>query len=109
PAQLPSVLRTLEGIQSSFNSTASGGKKISLADLIVLAGNAGVEKAAADAGVTVAVAFTPGRADRRGVLQLPGAEGGRLPQLPDQGASAAGRVPPDRPGQPADPVRAGDD
>jgi catalase-peroxidase len=63
PDQLASVLRTLEGIQSSFNASASGGKKVSLADLIVLAGNAGVEKAAADAGVTVQVPFTPGRAD----------------------------------------------
>ena len=49
------------------------------------------------------------RADRRRVVQLPGAEGGRVPQLPDQGAAAPGRVPPDRPGQPADAVRAGDD
>src|SRR6202012_1860264 len=63
PDQLASVLRTLEGIQSSFNASAAGGKKISLADLIVLAGNAGVEKAAADAGVPLQVPFTPGRAD----------------------------------------------
>ena len=63
PDQLATVLRTLEGIQESFNSTATGGKKISLADLIILAGNAGVEKAAADAGVTVEVPFTPGRTD----------------------------------------------
>jgi catalase-peroxidase len=64
PDELASVLRTLEGIQSSFNSTADGGKKISLADLIVLAGNAGVEKAAADAGYTaLQVPFTPGRTD----------------------------------------------
>jgi len=63
PDQLASVLRTLEGIQQSFNASASDGKKISLADLIVLAGNAGVEKAAADAGFTVEVPFTPGRTD----------------------------------------------
>jgi catalase-peroxidase len=63
PDQLASVLRTLEGIQQSFNASATGGKKISLADLIVLAGNAGVEKAAADAGFTVTVPFTPGRTD----------------------------------------------
>jgi catalase-peroxidase len=63
PDQLASVLRTLEGIQQSFNASASGGKKISLADLIILAGNAAVEKAAADAGVTVQVPFTPGRTD----------------------------------------------
>jgi catalase-peroxidase len=61
PDQLATVLRTLEGIQSSFN--AAGGKKISLADLIVLAGAAGIEKAAADGGVTVEVPFTPGRGD----------------------------------------------
>jgi catalase-peroxidase len=63
PDQLALVLRTLEGIQSSFNASAPGGKKISLADLIVLAGNAAVEKAAADAGFTVTVPFTPGRTD----------------------------------------------
>ncbi len=63
PDQLAGVLRTLEGIQQSFNDSAAGGKKISLADLIVLAGNAGVEKAAADAGVQVTVPFTPGRTD----------------------------------------------
>jgi catalase-peroxidase len=63
PDQLASVLRVLEGIQSSFNASAAGGKKISLADLIVLAGNAGVEKAAADGGHPVAVSFTPGRTD----------------------------------------------
>jgi catalase-peroxidase len=63
PDQLAAALRTLEGIQSSFNASAAGGRKISLADLIVLAGNAGVEKAAADAGFTVEVPFTPGRTD----------------------------------------------
>jgi catalase-peroxidase len=63
PDQLAAALRTLEGIQSSFNASAPGGRKISLADLIVLAGNAGVEKAAADAGFTVEVPFTPGRTD----------------------------------------------
>jgi catalase-peroxidase len=63
PDQLRLVLRTLEGIQSSFNAGAADGKKISLADLIVLAGSAAVEKAAADGGVTVEVPFTPGRTD----------------------------------------------
>ena len=63
PDGLASVLRTLEGIQQSFNASASGGRKVSLADLIVLAGNAGVEKAAADAGFAVEVPFTPGRTD----------------------------------------------
>ena len=63
PARLAKVLRTLEGIQSAFNSTASGGKKVSLADLIVLAGCAGVEQAAKNAGHKVKVPFTPGRMD----------------------------------------------
>ncbi len=63
PAQLAKVLKTLEGIQSEFNSSASGGKKVSLADLIVLAGCAGVEKAAKNAGHEVTVPFTPGRMD----------------------------------------------
>jgi len=63
PAQLAKVLKTLGGIQSAFNKTAKGGKKVSLADLIVLAGCAGVEKAAKKAGHTVKVPFTPGRMD----------------------------------------------
>jgi catalase-peroxidase len=63
PDQLASVLRTLEGIGESFNSTATGGKKISLADLIVLAGGVGVEKAASGAGLFAEVPFTPGRTD----------------------------------------------
>jgi catalase-peroxidase len=63
PAQLAQVLRTLEGIQSEFNSAASGGKKVSLADLIVLAGCAGVEQAAKKAGYDVTVPFSPGRMD----------------------------------------------
>jgi catalase-peroxidase len=63
PPQLAKVLRTLEGIQSAFNNSASGGKKVSLADLIVLAGDAAVEKAANDAGIDVEVPFTPGRMD----------------------------------------------
>ncbi|PYN83416.1 MAG: catalase/peroxidase HPI [Candidatus Rokuibacteriota bacterium] len=63
PAELAKVLRTLEGIQSGFNSAASGGKKVSLADLIVLAGCAGVEQAAKKAGHDVKVPFAPGRMD----------------------------------------------
>ncbi|MFH1031842.1 MAG: catalase/peroxidase HPI [Chloroflexota bacterium] len=63
PARLAKVLETLEGIQSAFNSTQSGGKKVSLADLIVLAGCAGVEQAAKNAGHDVTVPFTPGRMD----------------------------------------------
>lgn len=62
PAQLSKVLKVLEKIQADFNAT-SGNKKVSLADLIVLAGNTGVEKAAANAGITVEVPFTPGRMD----------------------------------------------
>ena len=63
PAQLAKVLKTLEGIQSEFNGAQSGGKKVSLADLIVLAGCAGVEQAAKNAGHDVTVPFTPGRMD----------------------------------------------
>ena len=63
PAQLAKVLKTLGVIQSAFNKTAKGGKKVSLANLIVLAGCAGVEKAAKKAGHTVKVPFTPGRMD----------------------------------------------
>jgi catalase-peroxidase len=63
PAKLATVLPALEKIQQEFNGSAAGGKKISLADLIVLAGSAAVEKAAADAGVAVTVPFHPGRND----------------------------------------------
>lgn len=63
PAQLQNVLSTLEVIQKDFNSAQANGKKVSLADLIVLAGCAGVEKAAAAAGNTIKVPFTPGRMD----------------------------------------------
>jgi catalase-peroxidase len=63
PDQLATVLRTLEGIRDSFNAAQGGGKKISLADLIVLAGGAAVERAAKDGGFDVEVPFTPGRTD----------------------------------------------
>ncbi len=63
PAQLAKVLEALEGVQQAFNSTAAGGKKVSLADLIVLAGGAAIEKAAKAAGHDVTVPFTPGRMD----------------------------------------------
>jgi catalase-peroxidase len=63
PAQLQKVLEALENIQTEFNTTATGGKKVSLADLIVLAGCAAVEQAAKNAGSAVVVPFTPGRAD----------------------------------------------
>ena len=63
PAQLQTVLQALEGIQQAFNSTQSGGKKVSLADLIVLGGCAAIEQAAKNAGANVTVPFTPGRTD----------------------------------------------
>jgi len=63
PDQLSAILRTLEGIQRDFNGAQSGGKKVSLADLIVLGGCAGIEQAAKNAGHDVTVPFTPGRTD----------------------------------------------
>jgi catalase-peroxidase len=63
PEQLAKVLKVLEGIQGGFNAAQGGGKTVSLADLIVLAGGAGVEQAAKNAGCTVTVPFTPGRGD----------------------------------------------
>ncbi len=63
PEKLGKVLKALEGIQGEFNKSAAGGKRVSLADLIVLAGCAGVEKAAQDAGQKVTVPFAPGRMD----------------------------------------------
>jgi len=63
PAQLQKVLQALEGVQTSFNDAQSGGKMVSLADLIVLGGCAAVEKAAKDAGHDIRVPFTPGRGD----------------------------------------------
>ncbi len=63
PEQLAKVLKVLEGIQAEFNVASTGGKKVSLADLIVLAGNVGVEQAARAAGHEVSVPFSPGRTD----------------------------------------------
>jgi len=63
PAQLANVLNTLEGIQTAFNNAQTGGKQVSLADLIVLGGCAAIELAAKNAGHAVQVPFTPGRAD----------------------------------------------
>ncbi|BDI32520.1 catalase-peroxidase [Capsulimonas corticalis] len=63
PAQLPGVLETLTNIQNEFNAAQSGGKQVSLADLIVLGGSVGVEKAAKNAGYDLKAPFTPGRAD----------------------------------------------
>ena len=115
PAQLAKVLKALEGIQDGFNASASGGKKVSLADLIVLAGCAGVERAAKNAGHEVTVPFTPGRmdaspgADGRGVLRGAGADRGRLPQLPQGEVCRPGRGLAHRQGPVADPDRARDD
>ncbi|MEW5354154.1 catalase/peroxidase HPI [Streptomyces sp. 16-176A] len=63
PDRLATVLRALEGVQESFNAEQSGGKRVSLADLIVLAGGVGVERAAQEAGFEIEVPFTPGRVD----------------------------------------------
>jgi catalase-peroxidase len=63
PAELSKVLATLEGVRKAFNDAQTGGKKVSLADLIVLAGGAGIEAAARKAGHDVTVPFTPGRTD----------------------------------------------
>ena len=97
PAQLAKVLKTMEGIQSAFNSAQSGGKKVSLADLIVLAGCAGVEQAAKNAGHKVTVPFTPGRmdalagADRCGLLRRARTGRRRVPQLPQDQVRCIGR------------------
>ncbi|MDQ2700199.1 MAG: catalase-peroxidase, partial [Actinomycetota bacterium] len=63
PAELSTVLKTLEGIQETFNASQDGGKRVSIADLIVLGGSAAIEQAAKDAGHHVVVPFTPGRTD----------------------------------------------
>jgi catalase-peroxidase len=63
PAQLSKVLKTLESVQNEFNGAQTGGKRVSLADLIVLAGCAGVEKAAREAGQVLTIPFIPGRMD----------------------------------------------
>ncbi|MCL1674776.1 catalase/peroxidase HPI [Elizabethkingia meningoseptica] len=63
PVQLSRVLNVLEGIQQQFSASQTGGKKVSLADVIVLAGNAGIEKAAKNAGIDIKVPFTAGRTD----------------------------------------------
>ena len=115
PDQLATVLRTLEGIQQAFNAAQTGGKQVSLADLIVLAGGAAVEQAAKDAGFDVEVPFTPGRTDASqeqtdvesfAVLE-PKADGFR--NYVGKAQPAAGRVPADRQGEPADPERPRDD
>ena len=97
PAQLAKVLKALEGIQADFNKKAQDGKKVSLADLIVLAGCAGVEQAAKQGRRHREGAVQPGPhgrlagADRRRVLRLPGAGRRRLPQLPQGQLRGTGR------------------
>ena len=115
PAELATVLPTLEQIQQDFNAAQSGGKKVSLADLIVLGGCAAVEQAAKDAGHDVTVPFAPGRTDATqeqtdvesfAVLE-PQADGFRN-YLRRRREAAAGDAAA-RPGQPADADRARDD
>ena len=114
PPELAKVLQKLEAIQKEFNASASGGKKVSLADLIVLGGSAAVEKAAKAGGVRREGALHAGPhgcdagADRSGVLRLSRAEGRRLPQLSAQADHDGGRAP-GRSGAIADAVGAGDD
>ncbi len=114
PEQLARVLAVLEGIQQNFNAAQADGTRVSLADLIVLAGCAAVEAAARAAGHTVEVPFTPGRTDASqeqtdaasfAVLE-PQADGFRNYQK--RAFSGAGRGAADRPGPAAQPERAGD-
>ena len=115
PKQLAKVMKTLEGIQSAFNKTAKGGKKVSLADLIVLGGCAGIEQAAKNAGHKVTVPFTPGRmdasagADRCGFLRRARTHRGRVPQLPQGQIHPVGRGAAGGQGAVADPDRARND
>ena len=115
PAELAKVLGVLEGIQEDFNGSQSGGKRVSLADLIVLGGCAAVEQAARDAGRDVRVPFSPGRTDASqeqtdaesfAVLE-PGADGFRNFGGSGNGRPAGGAA--GGPGGPADADRARDD
>ena len=115
PAELAKVLQTLEQIQQDFNSSQSGGKRVSLADLIVLGGCAAVEQAAKNAGHDVTVPFAPGRTDASqeqtdvesfAVLE-PTADGFR--NYLRAGEKLAAEHAAARPGQPADADRSGDD
>ena len=96
PAELTKVLQKLEAIQKDFSSARSGGKKVSLADLIVLGGCAAVEAAAKKAGHDVKVPFSPGRMDASqdqtdvDFVRRAGAGGGRIPQLRPQGTRGSG-------------------
>ena len=115
PAQLAKVLGKLEEVQKAFNASTSGGKKVSIADLIILGGGAAIEKAAKDAGVDVKVPFTPGRMDasqeETDVESFeplePTADG--FPQLHPRQTDAKARAKPDRPRAVAHPDRAGTD
>ena len=116
PAQLAKVLKTLEGIQSEFNGASSGGKKVSLADLIVLGGCAAVETGRERTpGQNVTVPFTPGPhgrvtgADGRRVLRGARADRGRVPQLPEGPVQRLRRGAAGRQGAVADADGAGDD
>ena len=115
PAQLEKVLETLGGIQKAFNGTASGGKKVSLADLIVLGGSAAVEQAAKKGGHDVTVPFAPGRTDASqeqtdvesfAYLEPPR---GRVPQLPQGQVQRIGRGASRRQGATVDADGARDD
>ena len=115
PAQLAKVLAILGGIQNAFNAAQPGGKKVSLADLIVLGGCAAVEQAAKNAGHDVTVPFAPGRTDatpgtdRCRHLRPARTGRGRVPQLPQSWRLGAGRGVAGRPGATHDADRAGDD
>ena len=114
-AGLDTVLPALEKIQSDFNGSASGGKKVSLADLIVLAGSAAVEKAAKDAGHDITVPFAPGRTDasqeQTDVESFAAARTAsrRVPQLPADGREDSGGAPAGGPGLHVEPDRTRDD
>ena len=109
------VVSTLEGIQQEFNGSQTGGKTVSLADLIVLGGGVGVEQAAKPAGHDVQVPFTPGRTDATQeqtdveCVRRARADGRRVPQLPPEGPRPRRRAPAGRQGVHADAVRSGDD
>ena len=115
PPELASVLQKLEAIQSEFNVSAVGGKKVSMADLIVLGGCAAIETAARDGGTDVTVPFTArahgrlGGADRRALLRSARTERRRLPQLLGRRAVHGSRRSPGGPGAANAAERAGAD
>ena len=115
PAELAKVLQTLEQIQQDFNGSLSGGKKVSLADLIVLAASAAVEKAAKDAGHDITVPFAPGRTDATQEqtdvesFEVARTAGRRLPQLPSGRREGAGGAAAGGPGLHVEPDRSRDD